>query len=157
MDRIGATHSTASMDATDHRLCRSIDLRPRGTRLVAPVIQEATKRMDRPQHRRGTRFLSGCAERLRGLASESCEERFPASCNQRFATHLHDAARLRCTDATYMVISPEHPLVKSLTTDAQRDAVKSIARLLRSRVIVNEPRETRRRQACSRGLTPSIR
>ena len=45
--------------------------------------------------------------------------------------------------ATYMVLAPEHPLVSSITTDDQRDAVADYRRLAESRSDVDRMAETR--------------
>ena len=52
----GRPHPAAAMDAADHRLRRPAGKRPRRARLVRRH-QAAAAELDRPQHRRGGRFL----------------------------------------------------------------------------------------------------
>ena len=102
--------------------------------------QALAAELDRPEHRRGGRFLhrargEGRAtresrlrlarSRLRGLANASVQRpafpRSPTSEVLRIYTTRPDTL----FGATYMVIAPEHPFVERLTTPEQAAAVRA--------------------------------
>ena len=59
--------------------------------------------------------------------------------------------------ATFMVLSPEHPLVEKLTTPEQSAAIKPTKRQLRQKLTLNARLRTAKRLAFGRAVTQSIR
>ena len=68
---------------------------------------------------------------------------FPRVPWQRFALRVYTTRPDTLFGATYMVVSPEHPLVDQLTTDEQKQRSNSIVKKHRSRATANGPKVTK--------------
>ena len=129
-----------------------------GARLVRGH-QGAAAQLDRPQHRRGGRFLHRHAHRAarraaggrnskpgKSTAAEAGFPRKPGDDVLRIYTTRPDTL----FGATYMVIAPEHPFVERLTTPEQADGGAGLLRSgRRARAISTAPIWPRRRPASS--------
>ena len=129
----GGPHPAAAVDAADHRLCRPAGKGPRRARLVRRH-QALAAELDRPQHRRGGRFLhrhvsstKTASRRRRNTRAGWSIARLPAGRGSRASEVLRIYTTRPDTlfGATYMVIAPEHPFVERLTTPEQAEAVRA--------------------------------
>ena len=126
--------AAAAMDASHYRLRRPVGSRSRDARL-ARAREGLAAQLDRPQHRRGGRFLSlAMARATRPRRPPSKRGRRPAVPSGFPEKPGGDVLRVYTTrpdtlfGATYMVIAPEHALVERLTTEAQAQAVDNYCR-----------------------------
>ena len=68
---------------------------------------------------------------------------------------LHHPHRHRSTAAPYVVLAPDHPLVRSVTTPARKAEVEAFAARMAAMPKIERTAEgAPRRKACSPGATP---
>ena len=132
-------HAAAAVDAAHHRLRRAAARRPGAGRLA------------RSRSRRCSATGSAAAKAPRSIS------RWPARSARRAARRIRVFTTRPDTlfGATYMVLSPEHPLVDRITTPAQQRRRRDVpGRGRRARATWSAPSWPRRRPASSPAPTP---